>query len=144
MKHLKTKEEYLHGGSYTRMDSEDFDKFKENSKDKREPFTKQELDWFESKGLLDENTRKRKDVGRLLSVGTTEYVRLDIIKWGFSLKISKYQDEWYYVIAGRGSETTTSDFGFRKYFKCDQFDGLQALVEKWIGHKGNLKSKDLK
>jgi len=131
MKHLKSKEEYLHGGSYTRIDDETFIFDKESLRSKREPLDTSELKWFVDKELIK-------------PTNDTDVLGLSIIKWNYGLKIWKYQDEWYYVICGRASETTNSDMEFRKYFKCDGFDGLQSLVELWISRRGNLKSRDIK
>jgi len=53
MKHLKNSQEFLHGGTYIRIDDEEFyndrDRLKETSR--VDYFTLEELKWFEDKGI---------------------------------------------------------------------------------------------
>jgi hypothetical protein len=149
MKHIKTSNQFLHGGTYTKMDDEDFDNDRDRLKEtgKVDYFTLSELKWFKDKGIY-LNGYTTKDTELVIRAGYSfndqGILGLYLNKWGYYIRIWKYVDEWYYVITGRHGESTTTDMEFRKYFKCDQFDGLQSLVELWIRYRGNLKSKHLR
>lgn len=99
--------------------------------------TRYEKTWIRGKeGYVQENVDPR--VQRKLSA---DYGQAYIVKWQKYIRIWKVEDEWFLVKTGRDKESTTSDFQFRKYFKCDQFDGLKKLIEEWISVRGNLRTK---
>lgn len=118
---------------FIKIDEDEYDDIKEKWRDRKEQITRWELKWLSDNDLI---VDKYNDI-----LGRETFNYLTFSKWGYRLSLSKYDDGWFLVRTGKKSETTTADFGFRKYFKCDQFDGLKSLVREWIKVRGNLKSK---
>ena len=118
---------------FIKIDDEEYDDIKEKWRDRKEQITRGELKWLSDNDLIVDNY---KDI-----LGRETFNYLTFSKWGYRLSLSKYDDGWFLVKTGKKSETTTTDLGFRKYFKCDQFDGVKVLVGEWIKVRGNLKSK---
>jgi hypothetical protein len=121
---------------FIKIDDEEYDDFKEKWRDRKEQITIREMKWLSDNDLISIIPDKHTD-----ELGREAFSYLTLSKWGYRLSISKYEDGWFLVKTGKKSETTNTDLGFRKYFKCDQFEGVKVLVEEWIKVRGNLKSK---
>ena len=47
----------------------------------------------------------------------------------------KHLDEWYYVCIYQGDDIFDEENvieGFREYWRCDEFDSLKILLDKWL------------
>jgi hypothetical protein len=47
----------------------------------------------------------------------------------------KHQDDWYDVVISQMSDEYDEDNpipGFSEYWKCDEFDSLKILIDKWL------------
>ena len=47
----------------------------------------------------------------------------------------KHQDDWYYVVISQDSDDNDEDDiipGFAEYWRCDEFDSLKILIDKWL------------
>jgi hypothetical protein len=47
----------------------------------------------------------------------------------------KHQDYWYDVVISQASDEYDEDHtipGFSQYWRCDEFDSLKILIDKWI------------
>jgi hypothetical protein len=47
----------------------------------------------------------------------------------------KHQDDWYYVVISQDSDEYEDDStipGFSQYWRCDEFDSLKILIDKWL------------
>lgn len=47
----------------------------------------------------------------------------------------KYIDDWYYVCIYQGDDIFDEENvieGFREFYRCDEFDSLKKLLDKWL------------
>ena len=47
----------------------------------------------------------------------------------------KHEDEWYYVCISQPNDVYDDDLinpGFTEYWRCDEFDSLKKLLDKWL------------
>ena len=88
--------------------------------------------------ITDVEISKLKDMGMVIDYNYPYEV--GFIKFGKKISIRKNNDDWFIVSLERNVKNmTNSDLQNRKFYCCDQFDGLIKLIDDIIKTNGKMK-----
>ena len=146
MKYLKKFESLFGPAEPERITYDDF----YPAKSPRDSFTENELIYLQS--IFDKNRKKIDDVefnnrsGFMYNRFTLdkEEVPDNFIVFLYSntqngelitFDCYKHTDDWYYVCVSQPNDVYDDDLinpGFTEYWRCDEFDSLKILLDKWL------------
>lgn len=146
MKYLKKFESLFGVAEPERITYDDF----YPEKNPRDSFTEKELLYLES--IFDANRKKIDGVGYYKG-GTFMYSKFTLDKEELpdnfivflysntqngepiTFECYKHTDDWFYVCISQERDTYDDDLfhpGFSEYYRCDEFDSLKKLLDRWI------------